>query len=165
MKLFAEVTVMVLVIAACTGSTTQRTEVPPPPATEFRVRTTALVIELTPRRDCFNFVGTGELEGVDLFVYCTMGRDLIRAVDSCERRCERPDVCLDWATSPESEGGAGLTGLNEAELDLAFRLGRIRINMEDASDREFDFCVAIHGEELCRDAYIGNHSSEPIPYP
>lgn len=147
-------------LAACTTSTTPTTTVAT--TTTQPTPTTTAPVVLPPQPLCGAYRGTGELDGISLTVYCQMGLQLVETVDSCEETGQRPDHCLAWATAPESAGGAGITGLSESELDLAFRIGRHHLNRLDAWEDSFEDCVTEHGGVACADAIT---IERDYPYP
>lgn len=150
---------LILLLAGCVADppTIQPTTSPP------RATTIVANVDLPPQPMCRAYTGVGALNEVDdLWLYCSMGLDLVRAVDDCQRRGNRPDECLRWATTPETNGGAGLTGLNDAELNVAFKVGRHHLQRLNAWERAFDECEAAHGRDRCERA-ITPETNYPFP--
>jgi len=134
--------VLVLLLTACAGTSAPSTT------------TTVTVSILTPTPVCSAYVGTGDLEDVDLASLCTTALELIPLLVDCERDGGQTAECLEWATTSKADGGAGFTGYTDDQMSLMLDLGREQMSRRQLWIANYDLCRMSHGEEACLSATI-----------
>lgn len=107
---------------------------------------------MTPSPVCSAYVGTGDLEDVDLATLCTTGLELIPLLEDCERNGGRVTECLGWATTSAVDGGAGFTGYTDEQMSLMLDLGREQISRRQLWNANYDLCRMSHGQQACQSA-------------
>ena len=107
---------------------------------------------VTPTPVCSAYVGTGDLEDVDLAALCSTALELIPLLDDCEKDGGRVTECLDWATTSIAAGGAGFTGYTDEQMSLMLDLGGEQISRRQLWNATYDLYRMSHGEQACQSA-------------
>lgn len=140
--------VLFVLLTACAGTSSSITT------------TTASAQILAPTPACSAYVGTGDLEEVDLVSLCSSALELIPLLDDCERDGGQTAECLEWATTSNADGGAGFTGYTDEQMSLMLDLGREQMSRRQLWNANYDLCRMSHGEEVCQSAIIEETNRE-----
>jgi hypothetical protein len=132
--------VFLLLLTACAGLSAPN------------VPTTIAASIVTPTPVCSAYVGTDDLEDVDLAALCTTALELIPLLDECEKDGGQVAECLDWATTSSAAGGAGFTGYTDEQMSLMLDLGSEQISRRQLWNATYDLCRMSHGEQACQSA-------------